>query len=78
MAARKEAPKRPGRPPKDKDGPTTERVTLRLTRADRAALDALLAQEQPAANRLGLTLSAADVLRLALRRAAAPLLAQAS
>lgn len=60
---------RTGRPPKG-DAPTVDRVTLRLTRADREVLEALRAQEQKTANSLGLTLSSADVLRLALRREA--------
>lgn len=60
---------RTGRPPKG-DAPTVDRVTLRLTRADRKVLDALRAQEQETANQLGLTLSSADVLRLVLRREA--------
>ena len=69
--ARKNAPTKPrtGRPPKSAE-PTVDRVTLRLTRADRELLNSIQAQEQEAASRLGLTLSSADALRIALRREA--------
>ena len=67
--ARKNAPpaKPRGRPPKGSEA-TVDRVTLRLTTADRELLSAIQAQEQEAADRLGITLSPADALRIALRR----------
>jgi hypothetical protein len=71
LMARKNTPTKPrtGRPPKSAE-PTVDRVTLRLTRADRELLDSIQAQEQEAASRLGITLSSADALRIALRREA--------
>lgn len=69
--ARQKAPAKPrsGRPPKG-DKPTSHVVGVRLTDDDHAALLALRAQEQEAADKLGVTLSTADVLRLVLRREA--------
>ncbi len=61
--------RRAGRPPKGGEA-AVDRVTLRLTPADRELLDSIQAQEQEAASRLGITLSSADALRIALRREA--------
>lgn len=58
-----------GRPPKGSET-ATRKITLRLTTADSGFLDAIQAQEQAAADRLGITLSPADALRIALRREA--------
>jgi hypothetical protein len=70
MARKNAAPPakpRAGRPPKGSEA-AVDRVTLRLTPADRELLSAIQAQEQEAADRLGITLSPADALRIALRR----------
>lgn len=70
--ARKNAPpakSRAGRPPKGGEA-ANQRVNVRLTDADSALLDAIRVQEQEAADRLGITLSPADALRIALRREA--------
>lgn len=70
MVAKKSAKKHPGgRPPKGGEA-ATRKVTLGLTSADSALLSAIQAQEQAAADRLGITLSPADALRIALRREA--------
>lgn len=70
MVSKKPAPKHPGgRPPKGGEA-ATRKVTLSLTTADSALLNAIQAQEQTAADRLGITLSPADALRIALRREA--------
>lgn len=58
-----------GRPPKG-DKATSRVVGVRLTGADSALLSAIQAQEQASADRLGITLSPADALRIALRREA--------
>jgi len=67
--ARKNAPAKPrtGRPPKGEKA-TNRVVGVRLTDADSELLDAIQAQEQATADRLGITLSPADALRIALRR----------
>jgi hypothetical protein len=65
MSARPAA--RRGRPPKAATA-TTDRITLRLTEADKEIIEAIQAKEQAAADKLGLTLSASDALRIALRR----------
>lgn len=58
-----------GRPPKGEKA-TVRVVGVRLTEADSLLLDTIQAQEQAAADRLGITLSPADALRIALRREA--------
>lgn len=69
--ARKKAPAKPriGRPPKGGEA-TVHKHSVRLTEADEAVLLALQAREQARANALGLVLSPADTLRIALRREA--------
>ena len=68
MVSKKPAKKHPGgRPPKGGEA-ATRKVTLGLTTSDSALLDAIQRQEQEAADRLGITLSPADALRIALRR----------
>lgn len=69
--ARKKAPakSRTGRPPKGGEA-TVHKHSVRLTEADEAVLLALQAREQARANALGLVLSPADTLRIALRREA--------
>ena len=69
--ARKKAPAKPrtGRPPKG-GGATIHKHSVRLTEADEAVLLALQAREQAKADALGLVLSPADTLRIALRREA--------
>lgn len=70
MATKKPTKKHPGgRPPKG-DKATSRVVGVRLTDADSALLSAIQAQEQALADRLGITLSPADALRIALRREA--------
>jgi hypothetical protein len=61
--------RRAGRPPKGAH-PTTKMVSVRLSDDDLALLAALQAHEQAAADKVGVTLSQGDVLRLALRLAA--------
>ena len=70
MASKKTSKARMGRPTKTTGAAATSQVNLRLTPADRALLDAIQAQEQGVADKLGLTLSPADTFRIILRREA--------
>lgn len=68
MAPKKIKKTRMGRPTKSTGAAATSQVNLRLTPADRALLDAIQAQEQKMADRLGLVLSPADTFRILLRQ----------
>lgn len=70
MASKKSNKTRMGRPTKSTGAAATSQVNLRLTPADRALLDAIQAQEQKTADRLGLVLSPADTFRILLRQEA--------
>lgn len=69
MVSKKPAPKHPGgRPPKGGEA-ATRKVTLSLTTADSALLNAIQAQEQERMDRLRVPMqvSPADALRIVLR-----------